>query len=87
MNDTIRCPRLIGGTTGASGGGRRMSTTAVDPTPVLTQKEAATLLRVSVSYLRQSDCPKLLLPGRGKRPLVRYYRIDLLAWAAHWRAA
>jgi hypothetical protein len=50
---------------------------------LLTQGEAAELLRVSVSYLRASSCPKILLPGRGDRgkPLVRYLRSDVLAWA------
>jgi hypothetical protein len=49
----------------------------------LTQREAAHLLRVSVSYLRASSCPKHLLPGNGPRgrPLVRYLRDELLAWA------
>ena len=50
----------------------------------LTQREAASLLRVSVSYLRASSCPKHLLPGNGARgrPLVRYRRDDVLAWGA-----
>lgn len=50
---------------------------------LLTQREAAALLRVSVAYLRASSCPKILLPGRGDRgkPLVRYLRSDVLAWA------
>jgi hypothetical protein len=54
---------------------------------LLTQKEAAALLRVSVAYLRASACPKLLLPGGGakQKPLVRYLRSDVLAWAAAWR--
>lgn len=47
---------------------------------VLTQREAAHLARVSVSYLRASRCPKILLPGRGRRPMVRYRRADVLAW-------
>ncbi len=49
----------------------------------LTQKQAAAVLQVSVSYLRASSCPKVLLPGNGKRgkPLVRYRQLDLLAWA------
>jgi hypothetical protein len=57
-------------------------------TDYLTQREAADLLRVSVSYLRASDCPKVLLPpSRGKkRPVVRYSRADLEAWVSHWRA-
>jgi hypothetical protein len=54
---------------------------------LLTQREAAALLRVGVSYLRASDCPKVLLPGRGAKgmPLVRYLRSDVLAWATAWR--
>jgi hypothetical protein len=50
----------------------------------LTQQEAARLLRVSVSYLRASSCPKHLLPGNGPRgrPLVRYLRDELLAWGS-----
>ena len=46
----------------------------------LTQREAAVLARVSVSYLRASRCPKILLPGRGRRPMVRYSRADVVAW-------
>jgi hypothetical protein len=61
-----------------------------DPAPAipalpdeLTQKEAATLLRVSVAYLRSSSCPKHHLPGNGPRgkPLVRYRRTEVLAWS------
>jgi hypothetical protein len=50
----------------------------------LTQKEAARLLRVSVSYLRASSCPKHLLPGNGRKgkQLVRYLRDEVLAWGA-----
>jgi hypothetical protein len=50
----------------------------------LTQREAAQLLRVSVSYLRASNCPKHLLPGNGPkgRDLVRYRRDELLAWGS-----
>lgn len=50
---------------------------------LLTQREAADLLSVSPGYLRESSCPKLLLPGNGPRgkPLVRYVRSDVLAWA------
>lgn len=57
-----------------------------DADQLLTQREAAALLRVSVSYLRASDCLKVLLPGRGVRPLVRYRRRELLAWVEHWTA-
>lgn len=53
---------------------------------LLTQQEAALLLKVSPRYLRASDCPKVLLPpARGRRPLVRYRRADVLAWAGSWR--
>jgi hypothetical protein len=53
---------------------------------LLTQREAASLLRVGVSYLRASDCPKVLLPGNGAkaRPLVRYRRSEVMAWAERW---
>jgi hypothetical protein len=49
----------------------------------LTQRQAAELLQVSVSYLRASNCPKVLLPGNGRRgkPLVRYRMHDLVSWA------
>lgn len=53
---------------------------------LLTQKEAAGVLRVSVSYLRASDCPKVLLPSRGKRALVRYRQSEIMAWAEKWTA-
>lgn len=54
---------------------------------LLLQKEAAQLLKVSARYLRDSDCPKVLLPPtRGKRPLVRYRRAHVLAWAESWTA-
>ena len=57
--------------------------------PIMTQKEAAALLRVSVAYLRASSCPKLLLPGNGPRgrPTVRYRLEDVLAWANARRVA
>jgi hypothetical protein len=53
-----------------------------EPAPILSQKEAAALLRVSVSFLRASSCPKHLLPGNGLRqkPLVRYLRSEVLDW-------
>lgn len=51
-----------------------------------TQKEAARFLCVSARYLRDSDCPKVLLPGNGKagQPLVRYDPTDVKAWAERW---
>lgn len=52
---------------------------------LLKPPEAALVLRVSKSYLRASDCPKVLLPpNRGKRPLVRYRRSQILAWSEHY---
>jgi hypothetical protein len=50
----------------------------------MTQREAARVLRVSVSFLRASSCPKHLLPGNGPRgsALVRYLRSEVLAWGA-----
>lgn len=54
----------------------------------LTQREAAQYLRVSASYIRSSDCPKVLLPPtRGRRPLVRYLKTDLDAWMRNWRVS
>jgi hypothetical protein len=49
----------------------------------LTQRAAARLLGVSVSFLRASSCPRLEIPGNGPRrkPLVRYFREDVLVWA------
>lgn len=44
------------------------------------------MLGVSVSYLRASDCPKVLLPSNGKRSLVRYRESELIAWAEKWTA-
>lgn len=52
------------------------------PDALLRPKEAAVLTATSVGYLRNSDCPKVLLPSGdgGKKPLVRYRRSELLAW-------
>jgi hypothetical protein len=65
-------------------GGRSPVANAAPPPSELTQREAAQLLRVSVSYLRASSCPKHLLPGNGPRgrPLVRYLRDEVLTWAS-----
>ena len=53
-----------------------------------TQLEAAYYLGVSVRYLRQSNCTKLLLPGTGakQQPLLRYEPQTVKAWAAAWRS-
>lgn len=69
--------QLLGESGTLTGGG--------DPLPSeLTQKEAARLLRVSVSYLRASSCPKHLLPGNGRKgkEMVRYRRDEVLAWGS-----
>lgn len=54
-----------------------------------TAPEAAKFLSVSVGYLRESSCPKILLPsnGRGARELVRYDPKDVRAWALSRRVA
>lgn len=52
-----------------------------------TQAQAADYLNVSIRYLRDSACPKVHLPGHGRRgrPLVRYNPKDVAAWAERWR--
>jgi hypothetical protein len=57
-------------------------------TEYLTQKAAAHLLGVSTSWLRSSTAPRVLLPGNGPagRPLLRYSRTALLAWASIGRS-
>jgi hypothetical protein len=54
---------------------------------LLTQREAAAVLHVSARYLRDSACPKLLLPGSGShgRAVVRYVRAEVLYWALSCR--
>ena len=51
-----------------------------------TQREAATYLGVTPRYLRDSSCPKMLLPGNGPKgqPLVRYDPDEVRAWARAW---
>ena len=53
------------------------------------QKEAAYFLGVSTRYLRESSCPKVLLPGTGARghPLVRYDPKAVREWAQQWSTA
>jgi hypothetical protein len=54
-----------------------------------TQREAATFLGVSTRYLRDSACPRVLLPGNGRKgqPLVRYEPSAVRAWKDAWRGA
>ena len=61
---------------------------ALPAPPILwTQEQTAEALGVSVRYLRDSSCPKVLLPGNGRQgqPLVRYFPEDVRAWAMNWR--
>lgn len=46
---------------------------------LLTQRQAAAYLGVSVSYLRASNCRQVKLPGNGPKgkALVRYRKADL----------
>lgn len=50
-----------------------------------TQKEAADAMSLSERYLRDSDCPKVLLPStkQGGRPMLRYDPEECRAW---WQA-
>jgi hypothetical protein len=52
-----------------------------------TQEEAAHYLSVSPRFLRDSACPKITLPGNGKRgeSLVRYKPEDVIRWVDAWR--
>jgi hypothetical protein len=51
-----------------------------------TQREAAAYLGVTPRYLRDSSCPKMLLPGNGAKhhPVVRYDPTEVKAWARSW---
>jgi len=56
-----------------------------DLEPLWNQKQAAVYLGVSTRYLRESSCPKVLLPGNGEhgKPLVRYEPAAVRGW---WQA-
>lgn len=56
-------------------------------TELWTQREAAARLKVSVSWLRASSCPKRLLPGNGKagKPIVRYDPVEVEEWSLQRR--
>jgi hypothetical protein len=51
-----------------------------------TQEQAAFYAAVSPRYLRESCCPKVLLPGNGPKgePLVRYKPEDVMRWVDSW---
>lgn len=57
-----------------------------DPTHLWTQREAASYLSVTPRYLRESSCPKILLPGNGTKgyPVVRYDPSEVRAWSRAW---
>jgi hypothetical protein len=77
--------RELGGRARVTEAVRNASTSANRLVP---QKAAAAYLGVSVSYLRASSCPKVLLPGTGPRgkALVRYRLTDLDAWTGSYRS-
>jgi hypothetical protein len=60
---------------------------AAAPDRLWTQREAAAFLGVSTRYLRDSPCPKVLLPGTGSRgrAIVRYVPADVRSWALQRR--
>jgi len=88
-------PERAGSCTHRGSPGRSMSSIETTPghsalpaPPILwTQEQTAEALGVSVRYLRDSSCPKVLLPGNGRQgqPLVRYFPEDVRAWAMNWR--
>lgn len=55
--------------------------------PLWTVEQAAAYLGVSPRYVRDSDCPRLRLPGNGaaRQPLVRFAPPVVRAWAEQWR--
>jgi hypothetical protein len=59
---------------------------SLQPAPMTrlwTQVEAAEFLGMSPRWLRDSNAPKILLPGNGPRgrPTVRYDAYSLMEWA------
>lgn len=52
-----------------------------------TLRAAADFLGVSERYLRDSDCPRLRLPGGGIKgqPLIRFMPEVVRAWVQQWR--
>lgn len=55
--------------------------------PLWTVLQAAAYLNVSERYMRDTDCPRVLLPGNGEKcqPLVRYIPVVVRDWAYRWR--
>ena len=56
------------------------------PARLWKQSEAAAYLGVTTRYLRDSSCPKILLPGNGAKghPVVRYDPAEVREWARAW---
>lgn len=60
----------------------------IDPSqPIWTLDQAAAFLSVSPRYLRDTDCPRMRLPGRGpkRQALLRFVPAVVAAWAERWR--
>lgn len=60
----------------------------IDPAqPLWTLEQAADYLGVSARYFRDTDCPRVRLPGRGPRrqPLLRFVPAVVAVWAERWR--
>jgi hypothetical protein len=54
----------------------------MDDTVLWTAKDVAAFLQVSVRRARQMPgIPRVELPGRGERPIVRYVPAEVRAWA------
>lgn len=70
---------------------RTLTPSAPDAPPRLdrlwTIEQAAAYLVVSPRYLRDTDCPRLRLPGRGPRrqALLRFEPEAVRAWAQRFR--
>lgn len=52
-----------------------------------TIEQAAAYLEVSPRYLRDTDCPRVRLPGHGVRrqAVIRYIPSVVRAWVDQWR--
>ena len=73
------------GTTARS---RSRHASATEP-GAFSQRGAARFLGVSVGYLRHSSCPKVRLPSNrpNGKPVIRYFRHAIEAWASCSREA
>ena len=52
-----------------------------------TQVQTAAYLNVSSRYLRDSSCPKVLLPGNGEKQeesVIRYKPEAVIRWVQNW---